>query len=98
MGAHIDSKAVVQSSIRYFGTDAVSRIRWVDSQTDFAVRFDFATDLLKGAIASNLPRGITHLEEELPRLFQVMTEAFKHLQHATFILVHTFLWDRFGAV
>jgi hypothetical protein len=95
MGAHIDS-AVVRSSIKYFGPDAVSRIRWVDDKTDFALRFDFATDLLKGAIASKLPRGIEHLEEEMPGFFQVLTEAFKYLQHATFILVHAFLWDRFG--
>ena len=97
LGAHIDPEKVVRASIQYYGPNAISSIHWSDTQTDFALQLDFATHILEGAIASHLPGGAERLEQEMSRFFGVMTEAYKHLQNATFILIHAFLWDRFAA-
>jgi len=96
MGAHIDPEKTVQASIRYFGPNAISRIRWSDTQTDFALQLDFATHILEGAMGSHLPGGTPEFAIELKRFFEVMIEAFMHVQNATFVLIHAFLWDRFG--
>lgn len=99
LGAHIDPDDVVRAAIRYYGPNAISSIRWSDTETDFALELDFATHLLQGAIASHLPGGIVELQDEMSHFFlDVMPEAYKHLQDATFVLIHTFLWDRFATV
>lgn len=96
MGAHIDPEKIVQSSIRYHEPDLISTIGFKYTDTDFGLQLDFATDVLEGAIASNLPRGRDCFPEELSNFFEVLTEAYEHVKKATYILTHVFLWDRFG--
>ncbi len=94
-GGHLDPD-LIGNGLKFYGSDAFSKMTWTDSRDELQLSLDFAYDIFRGAFAGHFAPTVDKLQDKLQAFYVDMGELFGHIAIATFILVHEFVWVKFG--